>query len=107
MAADTNQSNDDFYDTAVAYIKSTLILDILASLPQLVTGIQPSVVIFKFIRIYRKNLLYYPFEAMVKHTCKNRDMQFKNVVVYAYSRLCYIILLLHYLSVFWVWIGSE
>ena len=42
----------DAYEVAVNYIKSTLILDVLAVAPQLVTGLNPNFAAFKIIRLY-------------------------------------------------------
>ena len=97
----------DQYDIAVNYIRSTLILDLLASLPQLISGINPYFVIFKFIRFHKRKLLYYPCEEIVSLFCAYREFQFIHVIIYSCSSMCYIVLLMHYAAIFWIWIGSE
>ena len=47
-----HEPGQDAYASAVRYIKSTLILDVLAALPQMVTTMHASYAFFKNIRIY-------------------------------------------------------
>ena len=56
----------DPYDIAVAYIKSTLALDVFATLPQVASGLDIKFVPFKIIRLLNYLwALHYPFEAIV------------------------------------------
>ena len=64
-------------------------------------------VIFKFIRLHRKRLLYFPCEAFVNLLCSYRESQYIHVIIYSCASLCYIALLMHYAAVFWIWVGSE
>ena len=57
---------DDIYENAILYIKSTLILDLVASIPQLASGLNPNFVPLKIIRIYQIWLLHYPLEELVQ-----------------------------------------
>ena len=57
---------NDVYEVAVAYIKSTLILDALSSLPQVASGLDLKFNPLKILRIYQSWLLHYPFEVLVK-----------------------------------------
>ena len=61
----------------------------------------------KIIRTYMIWLLHYPLEALTKWLLSERDRSQVHVIVYACSTLCQIALLLHYLAILWVWIGSE
>ena len=64
---DPTKSNQhlDAYEVTVNYIKSTLIFDLVALLPQLVTGLNPTFVWFKIIRLYQVDLLHYPLETLI------------------------------------------
>ena len=97
----------DVYEVAVEYIKSTLILDVIASLPQLVSGMNPSFAAVKIIRLYQVWLLHYPLEVIVNLHYSSRDKRQIFVVVYAYQTLCRILMLLHYLAIAWLWLGSS
>ena len=55
----------DVYEIAVNYMKSTLILDASATVPQVASGLNNSFLWFKIIRLYDYNLLHYIFEALV------------------------------------------
>ena len=57
---------DDIYENAILYIKSTLILDVISSLPQLASGLDNSFVPLKIIRLYQVWLLHYPLEVLVQ-----------------------------------------
>jgi hypothetical protein len=61
----------------------------------------------KIIRLYQVHLLHYPLEAIVTGIYSKRDKRKIFVVVYACQTLCRIVMLLHYLAVAWLWIGSE
>ena len=52
--------DQDAYTSAVKYIKSTLILDVLALGPQLFKFMNPSYAVFKNFRLYQISLLHYP-----------------------------------------------
>ena len=97
----------DSYEVATNYIKSTLILDLIAILPQLISGLNPNLVVLKIIRLYQFSVLYYPLEALFKFVYSERDQRYIFTIVYACSTLTQIFLLMHCLAVFWVWIGSE
>ena len=97
--------SDDAYDIAINYIKSTMILDVFASLPQVASGLNNSFVFLKIIRIYQVWLLHYPLEVVVNILYREKRKVF--VIVYACSTLCRIVMLLHYLAVLWLWVGSE
>ena len=98
---------NDSYEIAVNYIKSTLILDLLASLPQVASDLNNSFVPIKIVRIYQVGLLHYPLEVLVDVIYAQQEKRKIFVIVYALSTLCQIILLLHYLAVVWLWVGSE
>ena len=98
----------DTYEIAVAYIKSTLIIDLIATLPQLTSGLGVKFIPFKILRLINYLwALHYPYEAFVHGFQSGKDRRHQFVLVYACSTLCRITLLLHYLAIVWVWIGSE
>lgn len=62
---------------------------------------------FKILRIYNVWLLHYPFEALVNAYYSNSDERHRFIVTYACSTICRILLLLHFLAILWIWIGTE
>lgn len=50
----------DPYDMAVSYIKSTFILDLIATFPQVASGMSIEFTVFKNVRLYKIELLHYP-----------------------------------------------
>lgn len=97
----------DVYEVAIAYMKSTLILDVLATLPQVASGLKNTFVPLKIIRLYEVWLLHYPLEALVNLMYSQKAKRKVFVIVYACQTLCRIAMLLHYLAVVWLWVGSE
>ena len=67
----------------MAYFKSTLILDIISTLPQIVSGLNTKFVPLKLIRLYQIWLLHYPFQLLVEICYANKDKRFLYVIVYA------------------------
>ena len=61
-----SKPGQDPYETALGYIKSTLILDVIATLPQVASGMNPSFIVLKNLRLYMLWLLHYPFELFVR-----------------------------------------
>ena len=57
-----NVKGQDTYTSAVKYIRSTLILDALACLPQLLWFMDPNYAFLKNIRLYQIWLLYHPMK---------------------------------------------
>ena len=97
----------DVYEVAINYMKSTLILDVLATLPQVASGLKNTFVWLKIIRLYEVWLLHYPLEALVNMIYSQKAKRKIFVIVYACQTLCRIAMLLHYLAVVWLWVGSE
>ena len=64
-------------------------------------------VYLKIIRIYQIDFLHYPIETYLRMSYSELGKQFIYVYIYAISTLINIGLLLHYLAVFWIWIGSD
>lgn len=97
----------DVYENAINYAKSTLILDVMSTLPQVASGLNNSFVWFKIIRLYQYDLLHYPLEALVNIFYSQKEKRKVFVIVYACQTLCQIAMLLHYLAVVWLWVGSD
>ena len=97
----------DLYENAMAYFKSTLILDVIALLPQVVSGLNNRYVPFKLIRLYQISFLHYPFEVILFLFVPDRDKRQLYVSVYASQTICRIFMLLHYLAIVFIWIGSD
>ena len=49
----------------------------------------------------------YPIEVFFNYYYSSRDKKFIFTVIYAFRTVCYIVLLMHYLAVLWIWIGSD
>ena len=98
----------DAYETAVRYIKTTFILDAIATLPQVTSFMNPQYAPLKFFRIFEIMLLHYPFELLIKGIWGQRlhDSQIVSVT-FSVMILCQIMLLLQYLAVLFLYIGSE
>ena len=97
----------DSYENAIQYIKTNLILDVTSLLPQVASGLALRFVPLKILRLYQIELLHYPLEVIVAWRYNKRDKRKIFVVVYACQTLCRIGMLLHYLAIMWLWIGSE
>ena len=52
-------------------------------------------------------LLHYPMEVLVNICKRNSDQREIYVIVYAISTLSRIAILIHYLAIMWIWIGSD
>lgn len=89
------------------YIKSSFILDIVSSLPQLASGLDSRFVPFKILRLYQVWLLHFPLEILTNIIFRNKDQKQIFVVVYAWSTICQILMLLHYLAFMWIFVGSS
>lgn len=97
----------DSFEAAVYYMKTTLILDVMATLPQVSSGMNPTFIVFKNIRIYSIWLLHFPYEFIMKTCFTEKDKHELWVMVYAVSTFCQIMILLHYLGCCFVFIGSD
>ena len=62
---------------------------------------------FKILRIYNIWLLHYPAEAFINVFYSDSDEKYRSVLIYAWSTVCKIILLLHFFAILWIWIGTE
>ena len=58
-------ANMDLFDISIAYLKSNFIFDLLATLPQVASGLSPKFMPLKLIRIYNLGLLHYPAKVCV------------------------------------------
>jgi len=72
----------DVYEIAINYMKSTLILDVLATLPQVASGLRAIFVPVKIIRLYEVWLLHYPLEALVNIFYSRKEKRKVFVIVY-------------------------
>ena len=88
-------------------MKSTLILDVVAILPQVASGMNPKFCVLKNVRLYKIWLLHFPIEYLSQVCCEKNDRHNQWVLVYAVSTGCQILILLHYLGCAWIWVGSD
>ena len=80
----------DAYQAAIDYIKSTFILDIVATLPQVASFLNPNFAFLKNIRIYMIWLLHYPAEVFIELRYRNKDKRYVKALVYAMATFCQI-----------------
>ena len=97
----------DIYENAINYMKSYLLVDLVACLPQIASGLKVQFAPLKLIRIYQVQLLHFPLEGLVEIIYNKSDKRKKFVIVYACATFCRIAILLHFLAIVWVYIGSD
>ena len=61
----TTRPGMDAYAVAVRYIKTTLIFDVLATLPQVASFLNPRFIALKNFRLYMISLLHYPARTLI------------------------------------------
>ena len=91
----------------MAYFKSTFALDLIAFLPQVLSGLDPFFGITKMLRLYYYELLHYPIEVLINLYHREKEEKYIYTIVYAFKTVCRILLLMHYLAVIWIYVGSE
>ena len=83
FAYQPGKQNQDTYEMAINYMRSTLILDVVALLPQVASGLNAKFLPFKIIRLYQTWLLHYPLEVLVRMWHEDKDQRHNFVLVYA------------------------
>ena len=94
-------------EAALRYMKSTLIFDLTATLPQMASLMNQKFAFLKIIRLYQLWLLHYPVEVAVNIRLRKWDKIHIYAIVYAVATTCRILVLLHYLGCIWIYIGSS
>ena len=102
-----NSRAADSWEIALLYIRTGFLPDLAATFPQILGGIDPSTAALKLLRIYQVDQLDYPIQVFFNLYYSDRDKKFIFTIVYAFRTVCLIILLMHYLAILWIWIGSE
>ena len=97
----------DVYEVFVEYAQSNLILDLISSLPQLLSGLDSKFLWFKIVRIYEIDMLHFALAKIMRRIYHNQSDSEKNDKEYAYGTVSKILVLLHYLSCFWIYVGGE
>ena len=80
----------DSYQAAIDYIKSTFILDVISTLPQVASFLNPNFAFLKNVRIYMIMLLHYPAEVLIELRYRNKDKRYVKALVYAMMTFCQI-----------------
>ena len=88
-------------------MKSYLIVDFASTFPQIASGLNIRFAPLKLIRLYQVQLLHFPLEVLISIIYNKSDKRQKYVIVYAAATLCRIAILLHFLAIVWVYIGSD
>jgi len=101
------EKGQDSFEKAIIYMKSTMLFDLCATLPQTASGLSPGFTYLKNIRIYNISLLHYPVELLLLNIFSQRDKHYVKALVYAFATIFQILITLHYLGCLWIYIGSE
>lgn len=97
----------DFCDIFQAYLKSSFILDLIATAPHIITGMDLSYTGFKIIRAYEIHMLEYVLEKISGCWYDHKTVSELSVFNYAMMTIIKIVVMLHYLSCMWIYVGSE
>ena len=98
---------EDCMEAALRYMRSTMILDVVATLPQMASLMNQKFAFLKIIRVYQIWLLHYPIEIALNIQLRMWDKIHIDAIVYAIATVCQILVLLHYLGCLWIYIGSS
>ena len=97
----------DFFDIFVAYLQSKMIFDLIPTIPNVFGGLDPKFAFLKIARIHDVESLYHIFKIAIQVKFRAQPKSISDNIIYAVSTFCIIILILHYLSCLWLYIGSE
>ena len=61
----------DVYEVFVEYAQSTLIIDLISVLPQLLSGLDPKFLWFKIVRIYEIDMLHFALSKIMRRVYHN------------------------------------
>ena len=98
---------DDIFDIFIEYAQTNLILDLLSIVPVTFSGLNPDFTFFKIIRVYEIDILHFPFVILYRIIKRNAPESQKQVLALSVGTICKILILLHYLSCMWVYLGSA
>ena len=98
---------EDSYDIFVEYFGSNFLIDIIPLVPNLFSGLDLKYTPLKIVRVYEIGLLHFFLGHLARAACVKKTESEKKDIIYSFSTLSKIIVLLHYLSCFWLYIGSE
>ena len=107
FVAKEHSTATDFYDIFIEYLQSTLVLDLIATVPNVFGGLNPKFAFFKILRIHEMDMLYYIFKIILLFKLRNQPKSVSDDYIFVASTLCQIIIILHYLSCLWIYVGSE
>lgn len=97
----------DNYDIFVDYFKSNFILDLIATVPNMFSGMNIVFAPLKLVRIYEIDQLHYTFTHIMYCVKHDKSQSEKNDIEFAFSTICKIFILLHYLCIIWIYIGGA
>lgn len=97
----------DTYDIFVEYFQSSFLIDIIPLVPSLFSGMDLKYTPLKMMRVYEIHSLHFVMGHMVQAFCIMKSASTKKDIIYSFSTLSKIAVLLHYLSCMWIYIGSE
>ena len=97
----------DSYDIFVEYLQSSMIFDLISTVPNIFGGLHPRFAFLKIVRIHELEMLSYIFKLIVELHQHGQPKSVSDDLVYAVGSLCKITIILHYLSCLWIYVGSE
>ena len=97
----------DVYEVFVEYVQSNLIMDLIPFLPSTLSGLNPKFLFLKIVRIYEVDMLHFAFAKILRRVYHMQSESEKNDKEYAFGTICKILVLLHYLSCIWIYVGGE
>ena len=97
----------DVYEVFVEYAQSNLILDLVSVLPNTLSGLDSKFIFLKIVRIYEIDMLHFALAKIMRRIYHNQSDSEKNDKEYAFGTISKILVLLHYLSCLWIYVGSE
>lgn len=99
------KDDEDSYEVALNYIRSSLLLDVIATLPQIASFLDVKFTFLKIVRIHMITKLHYPFDLCLSKYLKESYTML--TLQYAIATILYILVLLHYLGCTWIFVGSD
>lgn len=97
----------DNYDIFVEYLTSNMAYDLIASVPNLFSGMDPYFTFLKIVRVYEVDQCHYTVESIMRSIRHKKSQSEKDDVTFAISVIAKIFILLHYLSCVWIYIGGP
>lgn len=97
----------DSYEIFVEYLTSNFIIDLISSVPNMFSGLNPVFAPLKIFRVYEVHMLHFMFAELMRWAQQEKSKSEKSDSEFAMSVLCKVTMLLHYLAFLWIYVGGE